>query len=213
MQLIDLTHPMSQDMPVYPGTEQPIFITGCTLEDDGFLEKKITLFSHTGTHIDAPAHLLKGHNTLDQLPIDHFYGSAFVIQLDGTPSSTIGVEDLEPYSATIEAVDFLLLHTGWSRYWGTQQYFSGFPVLSLEAARWLSNKGLKGVGLDNISADRADTEDFCVHKTLLAQNTLIIENLTRLEQLPQQPFDFSCLPLKIEEADGSPVRAVAITRP
>lgn len=68
-ELIDLTHPIASNMPVYPGTEPPVLITGCTIDESGFLEKKITLYSHTGTHVDAPAHLIKGAKTLDRLPI------------------------------------------------------------------------------------------------------------------------------------------------
>jgi len=76
MKIIDLTHSISPNMPVYPGTEPPVFITGCSIDDISFLEKKITLYSHTGTHMDAPAHLIKGSKTLDLLPIEHFYGKA-----------------------------------------------------------------------------------------------------------------------------------------
>ena len=79
MKPFDLTHTISPNMPVYPGTEPPVFTTGCSIDETGFLEKKITLFSHTGTHIDAPAHLLKGHKTLDMLPIEHFYGPALLL--------------------------------------------------------------------------------------------------------------------------------------
>ena len=72
MKISDLTYPITQDMPVYPGTEQPLIVTGCSIEETGFLEKKITMYSHTGTHVDAPAHLLKEGKTLDMLPLNHF---------------------------------------------------------------------------------------------------------------------------------------------
>ncbi len=209
MKLMDLTHLMEPNMPVYPGTEPPVFTTGCSIDEAGFLEKKITLYSHTGTHIDAPAHLIKGHNTLDMLTIDHFYGPALMLNFDNSTAETIGVKQLEPYQDKIKTVDFLLLHTGWSQYWGSEYYFSKYPVLSLEAANWLNSFGLKGFGLDTISADTADTEDYPIHKTLLQKNTLIIENLTNLSGLPNSQFDFSCFPLSLEDADGSPVRAVA----
>jgi arylformamidase len=209
MKLVDLTHPVTPNMPVYPGTEPPVFTTGCSIDEVGFLEKKITLYSHTGTHIDAPAHLIKCHNTLDMLTIDHFYGPALMLNFDNSTAETIGVKQLEPYQDKIKTADFLLLHTGWSQYWGFERYFSKYPVLSLEAANWLSSFNLKGIGLDTISADSADTEDYPVHKILLQKNTLIIENLTNLYGLHSRQFDFSCFPLSFEDADGSPVRAVA----
>lgn len=209
MKIIDLTHPISSKMPVYPGTEPPLLVNACTIDNQGFAEKKITLYSHTGTHIDAPAHLIKDSKTLNMYPINHFYGKAFLINLEHLENQNIDIKDLKPYQDTIGQVDFLLIHTGWSRYWGTDKYFSGFHVLSIEAAEWLSQFKLKGVGFDTISADKADSKNFPVHKTLLKNDTIIIENLTNFDKLPCKLFSFSCFPLKFEDADGSPVRAVA----
>ena len=208
MKPVDLTHPITASMPVYPGTEPPVIISGCSIEEAGFLEKKITFYSHTGTHIDAPAHLIKGHSTLDMLAIDHFYGPALMLNFDHIVTQTIGVKDLEPYQDQIKKVQFLLIYTGWSQYWGTEKYFFDYTVLSIEAANWLTSFGLKGFGLDTISADSADSKDYPVHKALLQKNTIIIENLVNLDRLPNQ-FELSCFPLSFEDADGSPVRAVA----
>lgn len=209
MIIVDLSHTISPTMPVYPGTEQPVIVTGCSIEENGFLEKKITMYSHTGTHIDAPAHLIKETKTLDLLGIEHFHGSAFMLSFENDTSKTIDISSLEPYENEIKKIDFLLIHTGWSKYWGTEKYFSDYPVLTLEAATWLSEFQLKGFGLDTISADTSETHDYPVHNILLKKNTIIIENLANLLSLPRSNFDFSCLPLKIENADGSPVRAVA----
>ncbi|MGB3210358.1 MAG: cyclase family protein [Desulforhopalus sp.] len=209
MKIVDLTHPISPNMPVYPGTKPPVITTGCSIDETGFLEKIITFYSHTGTHIDAPAHLIKDHNTLDMLAIEHFYGPALMLNFDHCAIQTIGVKELEPYHESIMDIEFLLLHTGWSRYWGTENYFSNYPVLSIEAAQWVNSFGLKGFGLDTISADTGDTQDYQIHKALLQNNTIIIENLTNLSDLPLNQFAFSCFPLSFQQADGSPVRAVA----
>lgn len=209
MNVIDLSHPISPKMPVYPGTEPPVFETGCSIDDMGFLEKKITLYSHTGTHVDAPAHLLKGAKTLDMLPFEHFFGNACLLKLADAKNKTIRLSQLEPHQDAIRKVEFLLIHTGWSRYWETEKYFSNYPVLSLEAAQWLCRFGLKGFGFDTISADEADAEDFPIHKVFLRNDTIIIENLANLDTLPFNQFLFSCFPLNFENADGSPVRAVA----
>ncbi len=212
MQIIDLTHPISPNMPTYPGTEPPVFMTECSIDDTGFLEKKITLYSHTGTHVDAPAHLIKGAKTLDQLPIEHFYGKGCLLNCTDIKNQAIGIKELEPHQDTIRQVDFILIHTGWSRYWGTDKYFSDYGVLSLEAADWLTGFNPKGLGLDAISADKADSGNFPVHKTLLRNNTIIIENLKNLGEIPCDQFIFSCLPLAFEDADGSPVRALAFVQ-
>lgn len=210
LQIVDLTQTISPQMPVYPGTEPPVFGVGCTLELDGFREKKLTLFSHTGTHIDAPAHLLADGKTLDQFPVSQFVGPACCLDFSAHAGSVIEMSDLEPYQQQLEQVEFCLLRSGWSRYWGEPQYFAGFPVLSLAAAQWLCRFELKGVGFDAISADPVVSQDLPIHQVLLGRGLLLIENLTHLEQLPNQPLLFSCLPLKLADADGSPVRAVAM---
>jgi len=210
MKVIDLSHPISPGMPVYPGTEPPVFVTGTSIAQGGFLEKKITLFSHTGTHVDAPAHLIEGAMTLDELPVEQFIGKALVLGLEGCKGPVIGMKDLERFADAVDAAEFVLIRTGWSRYWGTERYFSRFPVLSLEAAEWLASHDLKGIGFDTISADPMDTEDYPVHKAFLKRDTVIVENLAHLDLLPDAPFLFSCLPIRFEDADGSPVRAVGL---
>ncbi len=209
MKVIDLTHGISQDMPVYPGTEPPLIITGCSIDDIGFLEKKITFYSHTGTHVDAPAHLLKNGKSLDTLPINHFFGKAVLLNLENMDDQTIDLNKLKPYQDLIRKAEFLLIQTGWSQFWGTETYFFNYPVLSLQVADWLTSFNLKGIGFDVISADKADSKDFQIHKIFLQKDIIIIENLTDLKKLPCHQFLFSCFPLSFEDADGSPVRAVA----
>ena len=207
--LIDLTHPIHEDMPVYPGTEKPVIITGCSIEQDGFLEKKITFYSHTGTHMDAPAHLIKGGKYLDQYDISHFHGNAMVVHLESNEDKSIDLGILNPGENQLKKIDFLLIHTGWSRYWGTDDYFVNFPVLTPEAAEWVAGIGLKGIGFDTISADSADTLTYPIHKILLGSDMVIVENLANLDHLHEEAFEFSCFPLHFQQADGSPIRAVA----
>ncbi len=212
MKLYDLTHPISPAMPVFPGMEPPEIEPTSSVQECGYLEHKMTMFTHTGTHMDAPAHIIGGAKTLGQLPIDQFFGSAFLLALNPPDKRSIEMEMLSPHQKTIQKVDFLLLDTGWAKHWGTPQYFSGYPVLSLEAAAWLGSRKLKGVGMDMISADDIDSRTLPVHRVLLENECVIIENLTNLESLPGDRFDFSCFPIKLMNADGSPVRAVAFAR-
>lgn len=197
-------------MPVYPGTPSPVMKTVFGIDAHGFLEKQITLCSHTGTHIDASAHMLEGGKTLDQLPIDRFSGRAFVFDATRISNPFIDVRDLEPFQDALEICDFMLLYTGWSRFWGTQKYFLEYPALAEDAAAWLGRFDLKGIGMDTISADRHDSVDYPVHKLLFGCGMIVIENLTGLDWLLHRYFIFLCFPLKIEHAEGSPVRAVAM---
>lgn len=201
---------MDEAMPVYPGTETPVFATGCTLEHDGFREKKMTLYSHTGTHMDAPSHLLPDGPSLDDLPVDHFAGKAVLLDAAGAEGSVIGLRAVKEIGASLGPADYLLIRTGWSRYWGSRDYFGRFPVLSRDAARALADAGLKGVGFDCISADAMDDPALPNHRILLGAGLVIIENLRSLDALPPQGCLFAAYPLKIKGADGSPVRAVGI---
>jgi len=209
MNVIDLTHVIQPGMTVFPGTEPPVFEVGSSIETDGFEEKKITMFSHTGTHMDAPAHIIAGGRKLDQFPIDRFTGKACVVDVSSVEGGKIDVNAVEARAEALREADFVIFRSGWSRYWDSEQYFRGFPVLSPEAAQWLVDAGIKGVGIDMISVDEVDSTDFAVHNILLGADLVIIENLTNLEALPDLLFSFYCFPLKIEQADGSPVRAVA----
>lgn len=204
MKIIDLTQMLEDGMPVYPGTEPPIMAEANTIERDGFREKLITMYSHTGTHMDAPAHIFPEGATLDNLPLETYYGSACVLDLP--------VANPQALEKLIAASDFLLLRTLWSRHWGSENYFGRFPALNTETAEWLTGFGLKGIGVDAISVDPIDSADLPVHRILLGAGLVIVENLTNLDLLPADNFMFSCFPLKIQKADGSPIRAVAHLR-
>ena len=209
MNIIDLSHTISPGMPVYPGDDPPVFTNRAAINEDGFVEKGITLGSHVGTHIDAPAHIIPYAPTLDRMPIDRFMGQGSVIDLTGLKNPTIDIFFLKPYEPLFKTSEFILLHTGWGRFWGQEKYFRHYPILSIEAALWIKSFELKGIGVDALSVDELEAADLPIHKILL-ERMLIIENLTNLDKLPKTGFVFSCLPLKLENADASPVRAVAV---
>ena len=210
MKVIDLSHPIARDMPVYPGTELPDFHPTATVEADGFAETRIAMTTHAGTHVDSPAHILVGGATLDRYPPEHFFGEACCLRVSGQPGGIIELAELKPHRALVRDSDFVLLATGWSRYWGTGRYYEGFPLLSAEAAEWLAGFTPRGIGTDTPSVDAVDSTDFPLHKIFLGRDILLVENLTNLAALPPVEFQFNCLPLKIGNAEASPVRAVGV---
>jgi arylformamidase len=210
MRIIDLSHPISPDMPLWPGTPAPEFSDLHAVGRDGFGERWLQLSSHTGTHLDAPAHLVGGAASLDRLPADHFIGKGALLDLRDAQSEPVSLARLLNQRERIGQAEFLLLHTGWSRFWGTATYDGGYPVLSEEAAAWLAGLGLKGVGIDAPSFDEADSDALPMHRTLLGAGLVLIENLTALDQLSGSSFLFSALPLPIAGAEACPVRAVAL---
>ncbi|HKK82957.1 MAG TPA: cyclase family protein [Atribacterota bacterium] len=210
MQIIDLSHDIYSDMPIYPEDESPSFEKVATIAKEGYRETEITLYSHTGTHIDAPGHMLEQGNFLENIEIDSFLGKAIILNFDNRKNPLINLDSLKQHQDKINKVEFVIINTGWGAYWGQNQYYENYPYLGNEAAEWLSEFNLKGIGIDTISIDRSDTNNFIVHKTLLAKNIIIIENLTNLGSVQNDYFMLSVLPLKYKNADGSPVRAIAI---
>ncbi|HPJ26569.1 MAG TPA: cyclase family protein [Synergistaceae bacterium] len=212
LNVIDLTQTICPSMPVYPGTEPPRIEEATTIQKEGFAEKLLTFYSHTGTHMDAPAHLLPGKATLDSFDAAHFIGPATVGDFRKVPSATIGLKNLTPLKENLEKGGFLILHTGWSRFWGQEEYFGKYPVLTQEACQWLTRFPLQGIAMDMISIDSMDSFELENHRIILGAGMVIVENLTNLEALPEEPFTLCCLPLKIEKSDGAPVRAVGLCR-
>jgi kynurenine formamidase len=210
MRVTDLSHRIHPEIPVYPGTEPPLFVPAASIERNGFVETKISMFSHTATHLDAPSHVLKDGKSLEGFDVGHFVGRALILDVSGIRKDEIAVDSLACYRMRLEQTDFALIKTGWSRRWGRDEYFRGFPTLSAESAEWLARFKLKGVGVDAISVDPVDSVALPAHHVLLGNEIVIIENLTNLDAVKSEEFHFSCFPLKISNADGSPVRAVAI---
>lgn len=206
MKVYDLTHTIKNDMPVYPGTEQPQLTTACTIEEAGYRETLLHMFSHTGTHMDAPAHMLLDGAPLDSYDADKFTGTAVVVDCWG--EADISLPLLKRYD--LDGVDFVLFCTGWDKKWGTPDYYEGFPCLTPDAAAYLASLPLKGVGEDTISLDPCDSADFPNHITLLGADFVNTENLTGLDALIGRRFTFVTLPLKFENSDGCSCRAIAM---
>ena len=205
--IIDLTHTLKNKITVYPNTLEPIFEQGNTIERDGFAEINMTMCTHTGTHIDAPTHIIPNTKSLDQFGVEKFIGPAIVI--DCSEIKDISLDFLKMKEDVIKNVDFVLFYSGWQHKWNTDRYFDEFPTLTTDAVEWLAKLNLKALGFDSISVDKMTAESLPNHKVLLKKDILIIENMTNLDKLISKKFELNCIPLKIENSDGSPIRAFA----
>ncbi len=211
MRVIDLTHTIRETMPVYPGTETPRLLPANSYEKDGFKETKLTIFTHTGTHVDPPAHLYPDRITLDQFPPEHFLGTALVIDCrELQAGEAITMQHLQKYGDLLHHAEFLLFNTGWDSYWGTEDYFGDYPCIDEDVLDYILGGTYKGIGVDVIGLDPIADENLTRHKKLFqSRDILNIENLKDLHQCPRGLFLFGCFPLKIENCDGAPVRAMA----
>lgn len=211
MRVIDLTHTIESGMPVYPGTEPPILEPANTYDKDGFRETKISMYSHTGTHMDPPAHLFRDRTTLDAFPPEQFIGKALVIDCTSLKEGEqITMDHLSRYGTKAETADFLLFYLGWDARWGSDAYFGDYPCIDDSVLEYILEGSYKGIGFDVIGLDPIADGNLTRHKKLFQTRDIInIENLCNLGLCGNDLFWFSCFPLKIRDCDGSPIRAVA----
>lgn len=211
MKVIDLTYTIKEEMTVFPGTEMPKLINTSNYEKDGFRETSISIYSHVGTHMDPPAHIYPDRTTLDEFPASQFVGKGLVIDCrDLNKGEDITLDCILKYGKKAEEVDFLLFNTGWDKYWGTDKYFGDYPCVNDNVLDYVVNGNYKGIGFDTIGIDPVLDENLSRHKKLFKDKDIVnIENLKNLELCGEEIFKFSCCPLKIENSDGAPVRAIA----
>lgn len=212
--IVDLSHPLDDDTPVYPGDPVARFTPAATVAADGYNVLHVRMGSQTGTHVDAPYHFLDDGARIDELPLEYFLGPAVVADVRGKPPhGRIEWADLEPWVHLLAPGRILLLRTGWDRYWGTGAYFD-HPYLTGDAAAQVVAAGVRTVGLDALSLDEtvlggAPAGGFAAHLAVLGAGGVIIENLRGLGAVPDVDPVVSVLPLRLAGADGAPVRAVA----
>ncbi len=201
--LVDLTHTVRMPMPTYPGDPAFSLMQIATIEANGCTDHLLQTSMHVGTHMDAPLHMIEGGAYLSDIDAEHFIGSGRYI--DARNRQTIDVEILKDHR--LDPGDIVLVHTGHSEKYGTDDYFSNHPVLTDGFAQAMAACGVHCVGMDMPSPD---TAPFTVHKTLLAHGILIIENLTNLDALRDAgTFTVIALPPKLR-SDAAPVRVIAM---
>ncbi|MCL5775253.1 MAG: cyclase family protein [Patescibacteria group bacterium] len=163
---------------------------------------EIVFGTHSGTHLDAPAHFFPEGKKLSNLGIESFMGRGVLVDVRG--KGNVGKEILE--GVEIKAGDAVLLFTGWQAKYGSKEYFDDYPVVSEELAKEFVRLKIKILGIDSSGPDK---EPFSIHKVLLEKEILILENLCNLEGLTKvKDFEIIALPLKLE-TDGAPARVVA----
>ena len=202
--IIDVTLPLSAQVPVFPGDARFALETTERIETGGSSNlSRIALSSHAGTHVDAPYHFLADGATVDQLPLEILMGKARVIQVAAVNS--IERSHLEPLNLRDDIR--LLIKTRNSGMLRQPDFQSDFVFLSPAAATYLAQAGIKLVGFDYLSIDPCPSADHPAHHALLEAGVVVVEGLDLSEVEPGE-YDMVCLPLRIEGGDGSPARVV-----
>ncbi|GII30871.1 cyclase family protein [Planotetraspora mira] len=209
--IVDLSVPIVTGMPVYPGDPEVDVRPALTVAGEGVNVLGLHLGSQSGTHVDAPYHIDDALPRLDDLPLERFIGPAEIVDARGLPPrAPITSALVAPH---LRAGTILLIATGWAAMWGSADYL-GHPWLTAEAAELIVGSGIRTVGIDALSVDPTPTEELPAHRVLCGAHAVIAENLRGLDRLVDaqkegRPIEVSLLPLRLEGADGAPVRAVA----
>lgn len=183
------------------------------LETDGWNASTLCLYSHCGTHMDAPMHFGVSPDTIDTMAVEKFIGPAWVVDVRPiSPRAFIEVRHLKSVAGQFEPGDSLLIRTGWSEYYGKEQYRDELPRISEELAQWCVEKKVGMLGVEPPSvADVNNLEEVTrIHRILLEGGVVIVEGLANLSALTKPKVTLIALPLKIAAGDGAPARAVAI---
>jgi len=211
MKVIDLSNTIESNMLIYPGDIAPTVEPFSSVEESGAAIAKLILGTHTGTHVDAPTHILKKGKAVHKIPLTKFVGEAWVFDFSYKTAGTgLEEEDLKDKS-NVHSGDIVLCYTGLSEYSNNEDLRTRYVYISESAALWFVKKKVKAVGIDSLSVERFGSVDYFVHKTLLMNGITIIENLSNnLKFLAEKKVFFVAAPLKLKGQDGSPVRAFAV---
>ncbi len=203
MTIIDLTHTFTEDMPVYPGDPNSLLKQVAHIEKDTYNDYKLETVMHVGTHMDAPYHMIENGKLMDEILPERFTGPGVLVDVRGE----MKISEKLIVSRKIEEGSIVLLYTGFSDKYRTDDYYKGYPELTEGFANHMVELKVKIVGMDMLGPDY--DAPWVTHKILLGNEILILENLTNLDKLLDvKYFKVIAPPLKIK-ADASLVRVIA----
>jgi kynurenine formamidase len=212
MKIIDLTLTVSDEIPTFPGSPQPSFIPWENVKEDGYNLELLFLSTHTGTHMDAPYHFLEKGAKIHEISLKKLVSEAVLIKSkknNGESITKIDIQKFEKKHGKIASFSSVIFYTGWQRNLQKKSYFTKNPGLSVSGAKYLASKKINLVGIDSPSIDLGKDSKFSVHQIFAKKGILIVENLANLEKIKSAKFHLVVLPLKLKNATGSPVRAIA----
>lgn len=205
MKIYDISVALSADLPVFPGDPAVVIEPVMRIDGgDGANVSRISISSHSGTHLDPPRHFNNDGIGTDRVSLSLLMGKVLLVEINGIKS--ISRADLEKFA--IRGEKRLLIKTDNSLLWNTPSFSRDFSHLTEDGARYLVDMGIELVGIDYLSVERIDG-DGSVHRRLLDNGVIILEGLN-MEVVPPGNYELICLPLKVKDGDGAPARAILI---
>jgi arylformamidase len=205
MHIYDITAPLSSALPVYPGDPEVTITPVAQLQwGDVANVSRLVMSSHTGTHLDAPRHFFEAGTAIDGLDLRLLMGPARVCAFPHV-STHLTADDLRPLG--LANIQRLLLQTPNAALWEKTGFQTDYIALTESAAHLLVEMGVRLVGIDYLSVDAFECQDFPVHRILLGAGVLILEGLD-LRAVPPGDYELLALPLLLEHGDGAPARAI-----
>ena len=202
----DVTVPITNSMPVWPGDPQVRLSPKAHLSRDKSHTVRLTAIemgSHTGTHVDAPYHFVEGGKRLHEIPLEQLTGKATVFEIAGVRS--IGLGNLE--HRKWDGIERVLFKTDNSQHWQDEKFYEEFIYLEPDGAEFLVQRGIQLVGIDYLSIDEFKSEKHPTHFALLTRDIVILEGLN-LSKVPAGEYTLLALPLNLQDADGAPSRVI-----
>jgi len=185
-----------------------------TKSKDGWNARTLHLYSHAGTHMDAPFHFGVNDQTIEEFEVSRFVCDSWVIPIEVCSRQKIKLEDLGKYVELIEPGDGVILQTGWSKYVNETKYREELPGIHESLALWFVKKKINLLAVEPPSiADVMDLEEVTkIHEILLGGDIIIVEGLTNVESLSREKVRLIALPLKVKDGDGAPARVIAMEK-
>jgi kynurenine formamidase len=224
--VVDLTYAINSHLPAWPGDKRVFEAeVNASPEKNGYFTRSFWMLEHYGTHMDAPAHFPPGKVTLDEIPVQKFFGPAVLIDVRAESKKNTDyrltperITEWENRHGVIPAGAIVILRSGWAARWPDEARYRNldsagvmhFPGYSVESAKLLISRGASGLGIDTLSIDYGASKDFEVHRLTLPANLYHLENLANLDQLPESGAFIIAAPIKLEGGSGGPCRVFAL---
>jgi len=212
MKTIDLSHSIEDQMATYWGGSKTSFTWSSNFDRKDYASSRLEMSSHTGTHVDAPLHFIPGGGTIDAVPLDVLVGYARMLDFHSAPvaNSVIDASYFCTKASAVQSGDIVLVHTGIWKVFGEERFTTEMPVLAEESIEYLISSGIKAYATDCISVDPLGGSTHPNHTLLLGSGIPIIEGLTNLNQIHENPIFLIALPLKLVDREAAPARVIAI---